>query len=70
MSENAIIVENLSKRYLIGHRFAARGQYKYTALRDVFGRGIRNFARKASDVVRGARWCREMRLRSSGRSKM
>ena len=47
MSENAIVVENLSKRYLIGHRF------KYTALRDVIGREIRNFGRKATDVVRG-----------------
>ena len=51
MSENAIIVENLSKRYLIGHRFASR--YKYTALRDVLGRQIRNFARKTADIVRG-----------------
>jgi lipopolysaccharide transport system ATP-binding protein len=54
MSDNAIVVENLSKRYLIGHRFTPpRGGYKYTALRDVIGREIRNFARKASDVVRG-----------------
>ncbi len=53
MSENAIVVENLSKRYLIGHRFATRRQYKYTALRDVIGREIRNFARKAADVLRG-----------------
>ena len=51
MSENAIIVQNLSKRYLIGHRFSSR--YKYTALRDVIGREIRNFTRKAADVVRG-----------------
>ena len=55
MSENAIIVENLSKRYLIGHRFSAQSQSicQYTALRDVVGRKISNFARKASDVVRG-----------------
>ena len=53
MSENAIVVENLSKRYLIGHRFSSGGQYKYTALRDVIGREISNFARKAADVVRG-----------------
>lgn len=53
MSENAIVVENLSKRYLIGHRFSAQGQYKYTALRDVIGREVRNFARKAADVVHG-----------------
>ena len=29
------------------------GTYKYTALRDVIGREIRNFTRKAADVVRG-----------------
>src|ERR1700690_1497891 len=53
MSEKAIVVENLSKRYLIGHRFAPRGHHNYTALRDVIGREIRNFARKAVDVARG-----------------
>jgi lipopolysaccharide transport system ATP-binding protein len=53
MPETAIVVENLSKRYLIGHRFASSGQYKYTALRDVLGREIGNFTRKAADVVRG-----------------
>src|SRR6266478_9056130 len=53
MSENAIVVENLSKRYLIGHRFSSGGRYQYTALRDIIGRGIGNFVRKASDVVRG-----------------
>jgi homopolymeric O-antigen transport system ATP-binding protein len=53
MSENAIVVENLSKRYLIGHRLSAGGQYKYTSLRDVIGREIINFVRKAGDVVRG-----------------
>lgn len=53
MTENAIIVENLSKRYLIGHRFSSAAQYKYTALRDVIGREIRSFARKATDVLRG-----------------
>lgn len=53
MSENAINVENLSKSYLIGHRLSRRGVYKYTALRDVIGREIYNFARKAADVFRG-----------------
>ena len=51
MSENAIVVENLSKRYRIGHRLSSH--YKYTAMRDVIGREITNFARKASDIVRG-----------------
>ncbi len=50
MTENAIVVENLSKSYLIGHRFSQGGRYyKYTALRDVIGREIGNFARKAAE---------------------
>jgi hypothetical protein len=54
MSENAIVVENLSKRCLIGHRLSASGErFKYTALGDVLGREISNFARKAPDFVRG-----------------
>jgi lipopolysaccharide transport system ATP-binding protein len=54
MSENAIVVENLSKKYVIGHRYSSSGQkYQYQALRDVVGRELRNFARKAADVVRG-----------------
>jgi lipopolysaccharide transport system ATP-binding protein len=51
MRENAIIVENLSKRYLIGHQFSP--EKKYTALRDVIGREIGNFVRKAGDLLRG-----------------
>ena len=46
-----IIVENLSKRYLVGHRSTERE--RYTALRDVIGREARNFARKTVDFVRG-----------------
>src|SRR5579872_5130982 len=53
MSQDAIIVENLSKRYLIGHRLSPGGKHNYSALRDVVGHEIRNFARKAADVVRG-----------------
>jgi lipopolysaccharide transport system ATP-binding protein len=49
MPEPAITVENLSKRYLIGHRSGGQGQYSDTHLRDVIARG----ARKAVDVVRG-----------------
>ena len=51
MSDAAIAVENLSKRYLVGHRSAQRE--RYTALRDVISREARNFARKTVDVVRG-----------------
>ena len=60
MPDLAIIVENLSKCYLIGHRSdeigdrsGERARYKYTALRDVIGREVRGFTRKALDVVHG-----------------
>src|SRR6186713_2848983 len=51
MSDVVVSVENLSKRYLIGHRTAHRE--RYTALRDIIGREARNFTRKAVDLVRG-----------------
>ena len=53
MPENAVVFENLSKRYLIGHQFARRGEYRYRALRDEIGREFRNFMRKATNVLRG-----------------
>jgi lipopolysaccharide transport system ATP-binding protein len=49
MSDVAIAAEGLSKRYLIGHRKNER----YVALRDIFGRELRNFSRKAADLFRG-----------------
>jgi lipopolysaccharide transport system ATP-binding protein len=51
MSDIVISVENLSKRYLIGHQSVQRERYK--ALRDIIGREARNFARKAVDLLRG-----------------
>jgi lipopolysaccharide transport system ATP-binding protein len=48
MSHAIITVENLSKRYLVGHKTE-----RYTALRDVIGRRMRNLARKTIDVARG-----------------
>src|SRR5713101_4807547 len=51
MSNIVISVENLSKRYLIGHQSAQRERYR--ALRDIIGREARNFARKTADLVRG-----------------
>jgi lipopolysaccharide transport system ATP-binding protein len=51
MSDTVISVENLSKRYLIGHRTAQREPY--TALRDVITREARNFVRKAADFLYG-----------------
>jgi lipopolysaccharide transport system ATP-binding protein len=60
MPDPAIIVENLSKCYLVGHRSGefgdrsgGRARYRYTALRDVIGREVRGFTRKALDVVHG-----------------
>lgn len=53
MSENVIVVDGLSKHYLIGHQTSSKGQQKYTALRDVIGREFKNFARKATDFARG-----------------
>src|SRR5262245_38144352 len=51
MSDTVITVENLSKSYLVGHRFAQRE--RYTALRDVIVREARNFTRKAIDAMSG-----------------
>ena len=68
MSDNAIVVENLSKSYLLGHKYRADGRHKYTALRDIIGREVRNFGRKAADLIRGVRLYRAMKLRSFGRS--
>jgi lipopolysaccharide transport system ATP-binding protein len=51
MSDIAIAVENLSKRYMVGHQSAERENY--TALRDVISREARNVARTAIDVFRG-----------------
>ena len=55
MPENAILIENLSKRYLIGHRpLPEMGlAHSGTTLRDVIRREIGNFARKATELVRG-----------------
>ena len=52
MSENVIVIDNLSKRYLIGHRFAG-DTYKQSLLRDTIRREIHNFLRKAADVAQG-----------------
>jgi lipopolysaccharide transport system ATP-binding protein len=48
-----ISVENLSKRYLVGHRAERGARHSYVALRDVLEQKIRNAARTAIDAVRG-----------------
>jgi lipopolysaccharide transport system ATP-binding protein len=50
MPAPVIKVENLSKRYLVGHRSRPDD---YVALREVIRREVHNVARKAADVVRG-----------------
>ena len=53
MGESAIVVENVSKCYLIGHKTSSDSRHKYTALRDVIGRESRELLRKAADLLRG-----------------
>ena len=48
-SDTVISVENLSKKYLIGHE-SARGQESF---REMVGRGIRRLGRTAIDMARG-----------------
>jgi lipopolysaccharide transport system ATP-binding protein len=50
MTTPIITVENLSKRYLVGHQSARE---RDTHLRDVIAREARNFTRKATDMLRG-----------------
>jgi lipopolysaccharide transport system ATP-binding protein len=51
MSDTVISVENISKRYLVGHQ--SRNRSRHTTLRDVIVRGARNHSRKAIDVLLG-----------------
>jgi homopolymeric O-antigen transport system ATP-binding protein len=55
MSDAIITVENLSKKYLVGHRSGIRSRSNYIALRDVVGNEVRNVVRKTIDVIRGRR---------------
>src|SRR5262245_20670922 len=51
MSDSIITVENVSKRYLVGHQSVERAPY--TTLRDVIARAVREFARKTVYMARG-----------------
>ena len=53
MALPVISVENLSKRYLVGHRNERTMDERFPNLRDVLERHLRNAARKAADVARG-----------------
>jgi lipopolysaccharide transport system ATP-binding protein len=50
MSDSIISVQNLSKRYLLGHQGPRE---KYTALRDVISRNVKNLARTTRDMLTG-----------------
>ena len=51
MSDAIITVENLSKRYLVGHQ--SRQRERSTTFREMIAREAHDFARKAIDFVRG-----------------
>ena len=53
MSQNDSIiqVENLSKKYLVGHETARRARYR--SLRETLVRQVRNFGRKALEMAQG-----------------
>ena len=53
MSDTVIIVENLSKSYLVGHQSVGQGHIRYTALRDVIANQTRNIVRNAVNIARG-----------------
>ena len=53
MPDAIITVDNLSKKYLIGHKASGDTHYRYIALREIVGREVRNFARKTTETVRG-----------------
>lgn len=53
MSAPVISVENLSKRYLIGHRTERTLDNRQPNFRDMLERSLHNMVRKAGDVVRG-----------------
>jgi lipopolysaccharide transport system ATP-binding protein len=48
-----ISVENLSKRYLVGHRTARTMADRFPNFRDMLERSLRNAVRKTVDLVRG-----------------
>jgi lipopolysaccharide transport system ATP-binding protein len=53
MPAPVISVENLSKRYLVGHRAERTLDDRFPNFRDMAERGLRNAVRKAADIVHG-----------------
>jgi lipopolysaccharide transport system ATP-binding protein len=62
MCETVITVENLSKRYLIGHQATQNHRHRYVALRDVIVREVGNFSRKSLEALRGRRTIQSNRV--------
>lgn len=52
VSDTVITVENLSKSYLVGHKFAGQGRHGET-FREAIGREARNIVRNAGNILRG-----------------
>ena len=50
MSEPVIKVSGISKKYILGHQGSKE---RYTALRDVISRSVKNLARTTGDILRG-----------------
>ena len=50
MSDIVIKAEGLGKKYLIGHQ---TDRERYTALRDILARNVRDYWRKAKALVHG-----------------
>ena len=71
MSENAIVVENLSKRYLIGHRLSLHKGRTNTprCATSSDARSAILCARRPTSFA-DAKWCRETKSRNSGRLGM
>src|SRR5229473_4511809 len=51
MAKTVITIENLSKRYFVGHRSQRREGY--VTLREALSREVHNFTRKAVDLLQG-----------------
>lgn len=59
MSDIVIQAEGLGKKYLIGHQTERE---RYTALRDVLARNVRDYWRKAKAKAKALAWREDVRL--------
>ena len=70
MSEVAIAVDNLSKRYVIKHTVGDEGRSRYAALRDVMGAELLNIARKGIAIARRRNGRETVNSKNSGRLRI